>query len=409
MIQPAVARITSSGDGAMLGTAFAVDDHVALTAFHCVREGDASSQDPMDEVELSFLAGETTPAEVVDSRPAEDWAILRLEAPLSAASRPIPLRAEVQPGDACRCLGFPYAAEEIGYLGILATVSATDTRYGGGGSPVLALEAETVAAGFRAHGMSGGPVVLRGTYEPAVGLVRSHLGEPGDRETPMGGVLFACPTRLFSDAPSLARPAVPTGDLSGSLTEDLTAAAEAGDVSAATRLGHLLHATGDGSAERWLRQAARGGDPASAYALGILIDPAGTLIDQDPALAEEALVWFRRAATGGDVYGATTMGIRLRQRGRDDAALPWLEEAVERGADAMAAHTLGRIYEDRGDHQQAERWERFAAKRGDIRAAYDLGRMLNDRGSRDEAILWLRRATVDDDAVRLLRELGAGP
>jgi len=155
-----------------------------------------------------------------------------------------------------------------------------------------------------------------------------------------------------------------------------------------------------------LRQAAWAGDPASAYSLGILMDPDGTLVERDPAKADEALAWFRRAATGGDVYGTTTMGIRLHQRKRSDAALPWLEEAVERGADAMAAHTLARIYEGRGDLVSSERWERFAAKRGDVRAAYDLGRMLNERGEREEAIRWLERATVDADAVNLLRELG---
>jgi TPR repeat protein len=82
---------------------------------------------------------------------------------------------------------------------------------------------------------------------------------------------------------------------------------------------------------------------------------------------------------------------------------------VERGGDAMAAHTLARIYEERGEAARAEHWERFAAEQGDVRAAYDLGRMLSACGERDEAILWLRRATVDPDAVTLLRELGVDP
>jgi tetratricopeptide (TPR) repeat protein len=245
---------------------------------------------------------------------------------------------------------------------------------------------------------SAGPPWLRGFYD-----------ERGARivTAPMGGILFACPTELFADAPSLARPGARAVDASGSVEEELAPAAVAGDIGAAARLGQLLHATGDdAAAERWLRQAARGGDPAAAYTLGILIDPRGTLAEHDPVRADEALVWFRRAATGGDVFGATTMGIRLHQRGRDDAALPWLEEAVERGADAMAAHTLARIYENRSDLGHAEQWERFAATRGDVRAAYDLGRMLNDRGERDEGIHWLRRATLDPDAVDLLRALG---
>jgi hypothetical protein len=399
VIQPGVARITEP----RLGTAFAIDFQTALTAWHCVRDPYDDSK-AVDDVELEFLGDEFVHAEVGPGDPTEDWATLAFTTPLPESLRPIPLRRDVQPWDECRCLGFPRAAAEVGYLPILATVSGETHR---AGVPVLTLEADTAGRGLDVRGLSGGPVVPRRSPDEAVGLVSRRLMD-FSLEEQVGGVLFACPARLFADAPVVAPPELrATEQPSG---EDLAAAARGGDVSAAARVGHRLLAEGNATeAEPWLRQAARGGDAAAAYAVGMLIDPDGTLLERDPALAHEALAWFRRAATGGDVYGATTMGIRLHQHKRDDAALPWLQEAVERGADAMAAHTLARIYEQRGDLAQAEYWERFAAKRGDVRAAYDLGRILNARGDQRQAIPWLERATVDPDAVELLRELGVEP
>jgi Tfp pilus assembly protein PilF len=395
VIQPAVGRITSP----RLGTAFAVDAHTAVTAWHCVRDDDDDSK-AVERVELSFLGEELVSAGVGRGDPVADWAVLELARPLSMSHRPIPLRRDVHAGDACRCLGFPIAAADLGYLPILATVSGETHP---SGVPMLTLEAGTVAAGLDVRGLSGGPVVLRRTPEEAVGVVSRRLMDPYG-EDQVGGVLFACPARVVAGVLTAEDTAPPAEEPSRAALEE---AGRAEDTSAAARLGQLLVAEGDErAAEPWLRQAATGGDPAAAYTLGILMDPDGTLIERDPARADEALAWFRRAATGGDVYGTTTMGIRLRQRGRDDAALPWLEEAIERGADAMAAHTLARMHEDRGELAEAERWERFAARRGDVRAAYDLGRMLNERGERDEAIYWLRRATLDPDAVALLRALG---
>jgi tetratricopeptide (TPR) repeat protein len=226
----------------------------------------------------------------------------------------------------------------------------------------------------------------------------------------VGGVVFACAASEFAEPASLGRHVEPVGPLPKKADAQLVGQAASGEVSAATRMGVLLRDQGDAEgADSWLRRAATGGDAAAAYFVGMSMDPDGTLIERNPARAREALAWFRRAATGGDVYGMTTMGIRLRQHGRNDAALPWLEEAVERGTDAMAAHTLARIYADRGELARAEGYERVAAEQGDVRAAYDLGRMLLDHGERDQAITWLRAAALDPDAVAMLHELGTEP
>jgi TPR repeat protein len=399
VIQLAVARIALP----RLGTAFAIDLHTAVTAWHCVRDPDNDSN-AVDAVELQFPGDELVSARVGPGDATQDWVTLELTTSLPLSLQPIPLRRDVQAWDLCVCHGFPRTAAEFGCLPILATVSGETER---DGVPLLTLEADTVGRRLDPRGLSGGPVVPRRTPVAAVGLVSRRLMDSYGEEQ-VGGVLFACPARLVAAAPMHA--ATQPQEDPELLREGLAAAARAGDVSAAARLGHLLFADDHaGEAEAWLRQAASGGDPVSAYTLGMLIDPDGTLIERDRDRAQESLAWFRRAATGGDIYGATTMGIRLRQHGRDDAALPWLEEAIERGADAMAAHTLGRIYDDRRDLARAEQWERFAARRGDVRAAYDLGRILKNRGERDQSIFWLRQAKVDPDAIELLRELGVEP
>jgi tetratricopeptide (TPR) repeat protein len=432
-VQPAIARITSP----QLGTAFAIDDRTALTAFHCVANPSASSSRPMvdrskqvhaaDTVELRFkptsepVPDAVTTAKVTDGDSARDWAMLRLDQPLKVQWRPFPLRRdELKPGDPLLLRGFPVPVQqELGGPWMsLVTVTGTTIRKG---VPVISLRDDAVGDGLDPRGMSGGPVTLRSNYEEAVGVfIARAMDSTGQSQ--IGGALFACPARAFAEATgiapateatatSAAAPANASEEEPGPEDEALlAAAADEGDLVAAARLGFLRRARGDFlGAEPLLRQAARGGNAPAAWALGMAIDPDGDRITFDPAGAAEALEWFRRAATGGDVYGMATMGIRLRQHGRNDAALPWLEEAVARGGDAMAAHTLGRIHHDRGDLLRAERYERMAAERGDVRAAYDLARILLDKGKRDEAITWLRLATRDPEAVELLRSLGNEP
>ena len=434
--QPAIARITSPA----FGTAFAIDDRTALTAFHCVanpsdkprrRMVDRSKQvDAADKAELVFkptsesLPDEVTSAEVIDGDSAHDWAILRLDQPLSVQWRPFQLgRDELELGDSLLLRGFPVRVQEelTGAWLSPVTVNGMMMRKD---IPVVSLRGDAVGDGLDPRGMSGGPVTLRTPDEEAVGIFIARAMDRAKRSQ-IGGVLFACPARAFANAaemapgarPTTRSPAAPATASAGLAGEPgredealLASAAGDGDLVAARRLGFLRRARGDDrGAEPLLRQAARGGNAPAAWALGMAIDPDGDRIRFDPAGAEEALEWFRRAATGGDVYGMTTMGIRLRQHGRDDAALPWLEEAVARGGDAMAAHTLGRIHHDRLDLPGAERYERMAAQRGDVRAAYDLARILLAQGKHDEAITWLRLATLDPNAVELLHELGIEP
>jgi TPR repeat protein len=75
----------------------------------------------------------------------------------------------------------------------------------------------------------------------------------------------------------------------------------------------------------------------------------------------------------------------------------------------MAAQTLGLLLERRGELEQAIRWHRIAAEKGDHMAAYNLGRLLYEEGKHDEGKKWLQ-ASTDPLAAELLRAIGhAGP
>jgi Tetratricopeptide repeat len=317
---------------------------------------------------------------------------------------PIPLRREIEPWEDCRCLGFPASTllpGELGYLPILATVSGETTREG---ARRIVIHAREVASGLNPAGMSGGPVVPRSGSTEAVGIMSRLLLD--DDRTRVGGVLLACPSHLLADKPAAAHQPSDEEIVEPTIHRLMDLASE-GDIAANTQVGKILRASGQrDQAEPWLRRAALEGSPTGAFELGLLLDPDGKTLEQDPDRAEEALLWFRKAAIGGDVYGAATIGVRLRQRGRDDAAMPWLEDAVERG-DAMAAHTLGLIYDDHGDIQEGERWHRFAAERSDQAAATRMASIAKARGETDQALRWLELAPDDKDAQAELEKIRA--
>jgi hypothetical protein len=412
--QPAIARVTSPRPG----TAFAVSPCAALTAFHCVKRKaakrpaiDRAKRMSVGRVKLCFrptsnaaIEDEVLDATVVDGDSRQDWALLRLDQRLPSHWQPFLIKPRrLVEGDQLEIRGFPARVQEQFRSPAFDHVTAM--------SDAVIEEAEFVdlaspkmASGLDIRGMSGGPVLTRPGGK-AVAIIAGRAVDVDEEQT--GNSVYALEIDRFIKSVDL--PLAETSDGEPTRTErQLEQEAKKGVVSAAARLGALREAQGDiATAEPLLRQAAAGGDAPSAYAVGMLIDPSGDLVDSDPSRAQEALEWFRKAATGGDLYGTTTMGIRLRQHHRDDAAMPWLEEAVSRGTpDAMAAHTLARIYADRGQFNMVEQYERISAEQGDVRAAYEWARILLGRGERDEAISWLRRAKLDPDAVKLLESLG---
>ena len=142
--------------------------------------------------------------------------------------------------------------------------------------------------------------------------------------------------------------------------DDLRAAADAGDRSAALKLGERLRDTDRASAESYLQKAADAGDVHAALRLGMLLWER-----RDLDAAEEML----RNATN-DTQGAHALGMLLwRERGNPEAAVEWLDRAAQ-ADDPAAERDLGILLRENGDIQGAHHWLSRAADRdGEARHA----------------------------------------
>lgn len=130
-----------------------------------------------------------------------------------------------------------------------------------------------------------------------------------------------------------------------------------------------------------------------------------TIVDAPESLSREAREEAERVVTEQKLdpaATAATVGVLLSQ-GNEDEAVKLLEPAVEEG-DAMAAATLGLIYERRGERLRALELQRRAADQGDHLAAYNLGRMLHEDGDDASAVDVLHHSR-DPRAVQLLQDI----
>lgn len=216
--------------------------------------------------------------------------------------------------------------------------------------------------------------------------------------------------------------------------EQLQAAAEKGDATAACRLGRMyaegLEVSQDWQrAATWFRKAAQEGSPEGAYQLGWLAETGNGM----PQNWEKAAKWYRTAAEQGYVDAQWRLGLCHRD-GRGVAKDPiwaqvWLKKAVEQGheeakealahlgeasgadpvgadralaegGDAAAQCRMGRRYMEgngveRNDEAGAE-WYRKAAEQGHAEAQCRLGDCLRvGKGvAKDEAAAesWYRKA-----------------
>jgi TPR repeat protein len=150
--------------------------------------------------------------------------------------------------------------------------------------------------------------------------------------------------------------------------------------------------------EEALRAPAGEGDALAAFRLGLILREQGK--------QDEAMAWLEQAAGAGIAAAAATLGIDLRSGGQPDAAERWLRQAAEKD-DAVGAHTLGLLLEDRGNIAEAIRWQFASAAAGDPAAAATLGRILL-QPHRDAAVYWLREGAQRGDgmAVDELTRLG---
>ena len=162
-------------------------------------------------------------------------------------------------------------------------------------------------------------------------------------------------------------PAAPTENLDAT-----KAKAEAGDLTAQTRLGFAYEKGIDIKADMkaaasWFQRAADQGYPDALAALGELTQ-AGQGVPRDAAKAAEL---FRQAAEKGSVAGQYNLGYLYEQGlgvARDDAeAAKWYKLAAE-GGDALAQFDLGQRYHlgigVRADDCEACKWLSLAVQNG---------------------------------------------
>lgn len=152
-------------------------------------------------------------------------------------------------------------------------------------------------------------------------------------------------------------------------------------------LGHLLaESREDMQAIRYLEQAAKAGDVRAQSRLGV-------------ALTEWSEYWLEKAAEADDAVAAIWLGDLRRGEGATHAALRWYRKAAELGLPVDVASRIGRLFRDRQDYKEAEKWFRIAVEEGDEEAANDLALVLEHLGAKDEAALLYRQAAEAGSSV----------
>ena len=167
------------------------------------------------------------------------------------------------------------------------------------------------------------------------------------------------------------------------LLEQLTQAAEAGQVPAQHALGRLYRDGGPVEKNNlrsviWLAQAAKQGDRCAMYALGKLY------LEEDDL--PTAMRWFQQSAELGYTLAQYRLGKLLLESGdadRNAQVVRWLTGAAECG-DPYAQYALGKLYllgkQVPPDHDAAVRWLKQSAAQGNESARATLERMEHFHG-----------------------------
>jgi hypothetical protein len=201
----AIGQLYGADAKTRLGTAFAINADLAVTAFHCVgdrRTGDITHRDV--QIWFSRRDGEqalaTVSADASDH--TADFAVLRLLSPLPAGFEPLGLVQSVRIDVPFRSIGYPAAlADQVERAAISGRI--TDSTAVWKEQPVLQLFCEQAGAGLPLKGYSGAPVLVRDRQqEAAAGLIRWNPRRYGELVS-VGGMVFACPIRSVVGSPGL--------------------------------------------------------------------------------------------------------------------------------------------------------------------------------------------------------------
>lgn len=198
---PAVGRLSEAGSGRHMGSVFAVTRHLALTAFHCVRD-DNTKSGVISRVRCAWPCG-SSDAIVQAWDESDDVALLRLSRPLPELLDPMPLTSDVASNDPFVAPGAPAAMTELHLAAVSGIVMWPDAPMPGG-SRGIALVCWQAMAGLSLHGLSGAPV-LTGNMERVIGVIRWNPPRAEIPELARGAEVYAAPAgRILERWPELA-------------------------------------------------------------------------------------------------------------------------------------------------------------------------------------------------------------
>jgi hypothetical protein len=185
------------------GTAFAISDRLALTAFHVVGDR-ATGTVRHQEVPLVFSGGSVVARVDAGSDPVGDAALLHLSEALPSGSVPVVLTNDVH-RERWFSRGFPVEDPTSAGRTVDGNIVDPDQRQPQSNASVIALYCQQAAAGSpqQLAGFSGAPVLID---EPpiAVGLIRWNPINPSQPGIAAGGTVYACPVRsIFARWPEL--------------------------------------------------------------------------------------------------------------------------------------------------------------------------------------------------------------
>lgn len=205
---PAIAKILQGTN--CLGTAFAISQEYAITAFHCIGNRQTGAI-TLYEQALQFPKCEPLPSEYVkdSGSPDEDFALLRLKAPLPKNLQPFPLVLQAFDGAPFHAKGYPASVHGPDWVTVSGTIE--DPCASLFGVPALQLQCIQAGHGLALAGLSGAPVLLR-KPGAVVGIIRWNPTDAGDPSQPLpGGIVFASQvSSLLSRCPFLKPTILPS-------------------------------------------------------------------------------------------------------------------------------------------------------------------------------------------------------
>jgi hypothetical protein len=181
-----------------LGTAFAVTNRTAVTAYHCV--GDRRTGVLYgNSIAIDFPGGRVQ-ARVIACDLRHDLALLELHDSIPSQLRPIPLSRLARRHASFAAGGWPinrpFPCDQYEVSGRIVTPRATIF----GGIDSIQLFCEQAAAGQPMHGLSGAPIIVQmvNGEEAAIGLIRCSPDSSGTGIAD-GGTLYGSPVSAVID------------------------------------------------------------------------------------------------------------------------------------------------------------------------------------------------------------------